>query len=111
MSKPFHDPLSDVVRTGPEKSLDKRRGEGITPLSPPKGGRSRGPRQRDQLTDLEKSERSRSRFFSWVRWAEANVPDQDAHLAASSAQMLDHLGRTVTADAVRDRLRAQGRAK
>lgn len=51
------------------------------------------------------------RFFSAVDWCRENVPELDAHLAASSALMIRRAGGDLTADAVRGRLRAQGRAR
>jgi len=44
-----------------------------------------------------------------VEWAQAELPGEFAPFAASAAMSLQHLSEPVTADAVLDRLRRQGR--
>lgn len=54
-------------------------------------------------------ERSAERFREARAWAERALPAEDPGLAASSALTLKMLGEPVTAEAVLDRLKAQGR--
>lgn len=48
-------------------------------------------------------------FTEAVAWAKAELPDEFAPFAATSAMTLRLLGKPVTADAVLERLRSQGR--
>jgi len=52
---------------------------------------------------------SAKRFQKAVTWAERNLPNEHAPLAASAAMSLQMLGEEVTPEAVRKRLVTQGR--
>lgn len=52
---------------------------------------------------------ARQHFDAAQEWAERNVPDEFAPFAAAAAMTLKLLGKPVTAEAVSERLRSQGR--